>query len=249
MFTELLKKSLKNIPTPEPKIPKNCFINSNFEDDESELSNNEEIEDEISSAVFISYKNSKNEISNRRITIKTVKRSSNGDIVIGAYCFERKALRTFRADRIIEAIDIETGEVLDNQEKIFEAFGILEKENISILFTPTIEALKKYRHQLNVLIYLARCDGHFHYAEEEIIVHYLMDVCFDCNFNDEYLLKRLRRYYPDGETFYNSLDYLQNKAIPELDKVARYSAQLIQADGEITKVETNFMTEIQAYAA
>lgn len=169
--------------------------------------------------------------------------------MIGAYCYERKAFRHFRADRVVEAIDLATGEVIDTQVKILESFGVVEKELANDPKTATREALRKCRHAMNVLVYMARCDGHFHYDEENIIIHYLMDECFDCEFHDEYLLARLRKHYPDTDAFFDSLDYLEENEPEALKKIARYAAQLVQADGEIAKEEIDFMSEVQAYAA
>lgn len=233
---------------PEPGVPADRNIKLSADDHESENAG-EEIGDSISSALFISYKNSKGEVSERRISIKTVSRSSAGHIMIGAYCYERKAFRHFRADRIVEAIDLATGEIIDTQDAILESFGIVEKELASDPKTATREALRKCRHALNVLTYLARCDGHFHHDEESIIIHYLMDECFDCDFHDEYLLARIRKHYPDTDAFFDSLDYLEENAPDTLNKIARYAARLVQADGQIAKEEIDFITEMQAYAA
>ena len=76
-----------------------------------------------------------------------------------------------------------------------------------------------------------------------------MDECFDCEFHDEYLLVRLRKHYPDTDAFFDSLDYLEEKEPETLKKIARYAAQLVQADGEIAKEEIDFMNEMQAYAS
>ena len=223
MFTALLKGTLSQFPMPEPKVPEDRSIYLVEEDQEPE-GTGEAVADSISTALFISYKNSKGEVSERRISVKTLDRSESGHLLIRAYCYERKALRTFRADRIIQAIDIETGEVLDTQEKILESFGLVEKELASDPKTATRKALRKCRHALNVLVYLARCDGRFHYDEKDVVIHYLVDECFDCDFDDEYLLARLGRLYPDTDAFFDSLDYLEENDEDGLNKVARYAA-------------------------
>lgn len=233
---------------PEPALPADRVVKLSEEDPETEQAA-AEIADSISSALFISYKNSKGEVSERRISVKTVNRSSSGNIMVGAYCYERRAFRHFRADRIIEAVDLATGEIIDTQAAILESFGIVEKELANDPKTATRNALKKCRHAMNVLVYLARCDGHFHHDEENTIIHYLMEECFDCDFHDEYLLARLRKIYPDTDAFFDSLDYLEANEPDAIDKIARYAARLVQADGQIAKEELDFMSELKAYAA
>ncbi|HOO81631.1 MAG TPA: TerB family tellurite resistance protein [Alphaproteobacteria bacterium] len=251
MFTVLLKNVLGKMPMPEPEVPENRHIRLVEDEPQTEIEAEEQAEalaDSISTAVFITYKNSKGEESERRISVKRVSRSAKGDLLVRAYCFERKAVRCFRADRIVEAVDLATGEVWDTQTEILECFGVVEKTLPVDPKAATREALTKCRHAMNVLVYLARCDGHFHHEEENIIIHYLMDECFDCEFHDEYLLARIRKLYPDTDSFFDSLDYLEEKNPEALGKLARYAARLVQADGEIAKDEMDFMNELQAYS-
>lgn len=252
MFTALLKNVLVKFPMPEPEVPKNRHIRLVEDEPQTEVEAEEQAEsiaDSISTAVFISYQNAKGEKSDRRISVKRVSRSANGDLLIRAYCYERKAIRCFRADRIIEAVDLATGEVLDTRAEILECFGVVEKTLPVDPKAATREALTKCRHAMNVLVYLARCDGHFHHEEENIVIHYLMDECFDYEFHDEYLLARVRKLYPDTDAFFDSLDYLEANNPEAIDKLARYAARLVQADGQIAKDEMDFMSELQAYAA
>jgi len=248
MFAELLRDTLGKMPMPEPEIPARRNVKLAQDDNENEETS-EDIADSISSALFIAYKNSKGETSERRISVKTVSRSAAGNIMVGAYCYEREAFRHFRADRIIEAVDLATGEIIDTQVAILESFGIVEKELASDPKTATRAALRKCRHGMNVLVYLARCDGHFHHDEENTVIHYLMEECFDCEFHDEYLLARIRKLYPDTDAFFDSLDYLEENGPNALDKIARYAARPVQADGQIASEEINFMNELRAYAA
>ena len=62
------------------------------------------------------------------------------------------------------------------------------------------------------------------------------------------MLARIRKLYPDTDSFFDSLDYLEEKNPEALPKLARYAARFVQADGEIAKDEIDFMSELQAYA-
>ncbi|MBC9208915.1 hypothetical protein IBL26_18860 [Roseomonas aerophila] len=68
------------------------------------------------SALLIRYRDSSNQESERRITPKKVRGMvSSGQLQIShieAYCHSRKRARTFKPERILQAADAETGEVL-----------------------------------------------------------------------------------------------------------------------------------------
>jgi hypothetical protein len=131
---------------------------------------------------------------------------------------------------------------------LLKGFGIEDEEDFgSDPYAPTKKALHKCRYALNVLIYLARCDGLFHHKEEDIIIHYLVSECFNCVFYDAFLLTRIRSHYPDTDAFLDSLDYLQEHAPDSLKKIGKYAAQLVQADGVISREETEFMAELHGY--
>jgi hypothetical protein len=157
--------------------------------------------------------------------------------------------RCFRADRIIEAVDLFTGEIFD-PAALREHFWIEnEAETEASPRAQTKQALHECRHALNILVYLARCDGFFHPEEENIIINYIATECFTCNFDDEFLLKRVRSHYPDMDTFFNSLDYLRECAPDSLKKIGKFAAQLVQADDVISVEEAEFMAELQNYLA
>lgn len=60
----------------------------------------------------ITYRDRFGEVTRR--TIKPLVRSEAGDPIITSYCDLRREVRTFRASRIIECVDLETGEVIEN---------------------------------------------------------------------------------------------------------------------------------------
>lgn len=52
-------------------------------------------------------------VSNREITINSVKQQEN-DYILYAYCHNSKGLRSFRLSRVMQMSDVETGEVYDD---------------------------------------------------------------------------------------------------------------------------------------
>ena len=64
----------------------------------------------IRANIFITYKNSKGEISERRVKVS----SSDGSEYIYAQCLLRNEARTLRIDRILNCTNLDNGEVVDN---------------------------------------------------------------------------------------------------------------------------------------
>lgn len=60
----------------------------------------------------IVYRDRNGEVTRR--VIKPFFRSDERDPIISAYCATRRDVRSFRMSRIVECVDLETGEVVDN---------------------------------------------------------------------------------------------------------------------------------------
>jgi hypothetical protein len=63
-----------------------------------------------STRLVISYCDAKGDFTRRRITLKRIAPRGH-DLLVLAYCHERRAPRHFLASRILECVDAETGEV------------------------------------------------------------------------------------------------------------------------------------------
>ncbi|WP_417441915.1 WYL domain-containing protein [Idiomarina sp.] len=61
-------------------------------------------------------------VSIRKVDFRSA-RGSNGRQYMDAYCHERRALRTFRGDRIESMVNCKTGEVIESVEKSLAAFN------------------------------------------------------------------------------------------------------------------------------
>lgn len=242
MFIDLLRKIGSSLPHVEPYVPdgKNIQLVYEDEEDKENSSYEEDLSDTIGTALFITYKSSKGEISTRRISIKKTENDK-----IWAYCFEKQALRSFRLDRIIEAVDMATGEVLLENDGLLSELSAPEIEDSKDAKSATKKALQKCRHGLNILVYLARCDGHFHSDEIDILSHYMMSECFETNFDSDYLETRFKRHYPDIDDFFDSIDILEKKDPRTIQIISRYAAQIVQADGIIVQQEATLLTELE----
>ena len=114
----------------------------------------------IGQALLLHYVNAKQEVSRRRVTVRKITQGG-GAFYLNAYCHERKAPRNFRVDRIVELIDVATGEVLTGAEAE-ELLQRLPFQPERSNHEPTRELLRDERSALQVLVFLARADDHLH---------------------------------------------------------------------------------------
>ena len=239
-----LAHALKNTScgTPAPKIPstRNVLLPStdNTSDDGT-------LFDKFipNQAVFMTYIDSRGQKSQRRITVKSLGQKSD-NIVIKAFCHERNALRTFRTDRILETINVETGEIFDAPNDILKSIGISEKTK-SPLTVPDI--FKIYENSIIVMVFIARCDGHFHSAEINSIIDYLKTKGEISSNNVKTIKNKILNMYPDEEGFFEAVDELEYNDMKELKKIGQWVTRLINADGKVTKIEEHYKQDILDY--
>lgn len=72
----------------------------------------------------MTYRDAKGDVSVRTIDLKRVDRFEN-KIEFYAYCHQRKALRTFRADRVMRLEDLNSGMVFDEDIEVYFAGKLL----------------------------------------------------------------------------------------------------------------------------
>lgn len=115
-------------------------------------------DDTSSWACQIRYLDDKGAESERTITCMSLN-GYGGVTHIQAFCHKRERPRSFRIDRILELVDIETGELL-HAESHFEmlgAVGALPFED------------KGFSAFLQIAAFMAKCDGTYHPLEEEAL--------------------------------------------------------------------------------
>lgn len=182
--------------------------------------------DETSSwACQIRYLNDKGEESERTITCKRL-HGYGGITHIDAFCHSRERPRSFRIDRILDLIDIETGEVL-HAESHFEMLG-------------TAGALpfedKGFTAFVQIATFMAKCDGHYHPMEVEALEAAITAYVIRFGGDDaqiEQAMARLPRIAPDGADVAKAVKRL--KVSPIGGRVSRlildHCGQIMDADG------------------
>lgn len=112
--------------------------------------------------VTIHYRDSKGNITNRTVIVKEF-----DGLYMSGYCDKSKGYRTFRADRIIDAADGNTGELINDLNTFFEK--IYDGSPASKLD----ELYSDHYDLLRVLIYVVKADGQYT-AKEKVVVRYLL---------------------------------------------------------------------------
>lgn len=113
-------------------------------------------------SVVLQYKDSKGEISNRRVNV-----NKYDGVYLYGYCHLKKAIRTFRIDRIIDISDGSTGEIIKDLDIYFEG---KYKETPSYVLD---KLFNDYYNLLRILLYIVKADGRYT-IQEKIIVRELM---------------------------------------------------------------------------
>lgn len=190
-------------------------------------------------ALFISYVDAAGAASQRRITVRQLIGTPPETVL--AFCHERRAPRHFRIDRISEAIDPVTGEVLAGDAIVAALSGA------------GFEAVDPaMRRAVNVLVFLMRCDGHEHPAEWEAVDQALASFILRFGGDDadhERLMRMARQVAPNAEDFLIGLrSFASSNAAPQLAQwLQRSVAAVVDADGRHTEEEFAWLSRVREF--
>lgn len=179
------------------------------------------------------YVDSKHQPSTRRVACQRIERHGPHSYLFG-HCLERQALRRFRVDRVAAVIDPATGEVHEPGGAWLLRFTPDVATASPLHFGLSVAAHANFIAALNVLAFLARCDGRWHDLENDAIegfaASWWLRAEIAAPFDGDEVLRRAARLGPDPETFYLSL--ARCAADPLLRQIlARHVAAVIDADG------------------
>ena len=235
----------------------------------------ESLGEDVAGTVFaIEYEDSKKNATRRRISLGAVKADDKGRVYLQAFCLERRAVRSFRLDRVRSVIDVD-GEVhdtpryfrdilrIDVPEEVFtaseaplprmqsatvaQASGALADTRFSV---PGRAQRHAARNGLRILSALARSDGFMDDAELEVILDYIAHRAdFDGINMDEAdraaLLPYLRRQYPTTDVLSRCLEAVEEESPSQQRLLIRHAIQLIDADGVQDPAEFDLLLRIQ----
>lgn len=108
---------------------------------------------------------SKRSIKTKRFAIDPY--SESKDFSLLAYCFSRKANRTFKVSRINEFIDLDSGEFISDIPKYLDE--TYKKSPAGI----TEAIIEKLKNELVIFVYIARADSKIYKKEREAIIKFI----------------------------------------------------------------------------
>ena len=159
-----------------------------------------------------------------------------GEPYLSAHCLFRDAPRVFRIDRITAAIDPTTGEVFEPAESLFAMFApdIVTSSRLHYGLHP--RAFADFNAALNVLAFVARCDGRWHALEGEAIADFTASFWLraeiDAPLDETEVARHAARLAPDPETFWAALDRCAaNPIIARI--IQRHVVAIVDADGHL----------------
>ncbi|MEM6681357.1 MAG: WYL domain-containing protein [Pseudomonadota bacterium] len=195
-------------------------------------------------ANVIAYKDSKNQISERRVTFLQIAAKKH-QFYLSAYCHERSAYRSFRCDRIMHCVDPETGEIRDDFfDYMAETFGVDRDRWLS---GQQDAALDKCKDGIRILVFLARCDGEYHPLEKQVIADYIDERCSYLSLSGDVasILRFAERSAPYDDTFYGAVDAIMEEDSRDHTKlIVSKAIRLVEADGRITDEEHSWLTAL-----
>jgi hypothetical protein len=165
---------------------------------------------------------------------------------VGAICHAARGYRQFRTDRIDAVLDPVTGEVLGSGT-FFARF-----EPLSRHAAPEYWGLKRRQKStlvagLNILVFLARCDGQWHPLEHEPIERFISSMWLRKEWEGDPPMDRIlthaNRLAPGGNEALSAVKYY-GRSTTSTRILSNAIAEIIAADGVILPEENAWATEI-----
>lgn len=181
--------------------------------------------------LIIEYRDTRGQVSNRQITCRNLADRA-GTLYLQAWCHARRAPRCFRVDRIAGLADSTSGEIYDVAD--FFRAAPREESHSAYHFGLSVRQFADFNAALNVLAFLARCDGRWHPMEGERIEQFVSSYWLRSEIRSDLDLATVRRHVdrlaPDAESFWVSLSRCAEH--PVLRPIIRqHAGAVVDADG------------------
>lgn len=123
----------------------------------------------IAGKVELLYRDASGNTTKRQVLVKECDVANQNGYLIG-FCEMRKAIRTFRIDRVAKAVDMETGEIIKSLPRWAES---RYKETAAYAVDGLVEEASD---GLKILFYIAKADGRFTKKEKAIFLDYCRSI-------------------------------------------------------------------------
>ena len=190
-------------------------------------------------ATFMKYEDAKGRLTQRRITCRSIS-GEGGPKHLHGFCHERRAIRSFRIDRIVELVDYRTGEAVEAQRH----FEDMRMHGLIGMKDRVLADLAM------VLVFMADCDGEYHPLEHSAIEDSLSRYLLRCGGNEAELptvLKNLPALAPDADDTIEALHrLLSSNACPSISRlILDGSSDVMAADGKFESAEARWSSQLQ----
>lgn len=180
-------------------------------------------------------------ISSRRIIdVRAFALDSDG--YIRAFCHARKMVRTFKYSGIIGLVDLETGEVVEPslfRRRLQERYEEAPERQMDFF-------IREMRPILDVLVYIAYCDGRYAPSEQRYIAQWLTDKSEMGNDFLAYALGAMKSWpVPDSMDFSFAVRAINQRFPDWRDSVLEYARNVAKADRKVTDEETNQLEKLE----
>lgn len=168
---------------------------------------------------------------------------------VGAICHSAGGYRQFRCDRIEVVSDATTGEVIGDGT-FFGRFAVDSQRDRVPTWGLTSTRRATLVAGLNVLSFMARCDGCWHPLEGDIIEGFVCSMWLRKEWEGEppiaEIVAHAHRLAPDSQAFFSALRlYAQSETSTRI--LRRAIGDLIAADGKICSNELQWGAEVDAF--
>ena len=168
---------------------------------------------------------------------------------VGAICHASRGYRQFRCDRIDEIYDAQTGELLGDGT-YFARFEPDSARDRAPSWGLKASQKAKLVAGLNVLAFMARCDGRWHRLEDDIVEKFICTMWLRKEWPGDpdivEIVTHAHRLAPDADALFKALRYYANSRSSALI-LTRHVSELMAADGVICESEINWGTEISTF--
>lgn len=168
---------------------------------------------------------------------------------VGAICHSAHGYRQFRCDRIESVYDPTSGEVLGDGG-YFERFTVDSARDRAPTWGLSSSRKATLVAGLNVLAFMARCDGRWHPLEAEVIERFICSMWLRMEWEGDPPLDEIVAHAqllsPDARTFFHALRHYANSS-SSTRILCRAISDLIEADGVICASEASWGAEVDAF--
>lgn len=234
----IFRSRAADVELAEPPVPEGYAVTVSGQDDQSTVP----VDDDrpvtlagIGCAFGFLYEDDSGQVTWRRVTVRGLA-PEDDDVRLRAYCHERHAPRLFRSSRVRELVNLRTGEVIDHANDYFRRF---------LSDDPTFLALRRCAAALQILTFLARCDGEDLPSEQDIVVAYVLERCPDLLIDKAELRRHVTTLHPDEESFQMALYSLEAMPVDEAMQIVDGAIRIIEADGVLDPSEVRWLDEIR----